>query len=64
MTRYRYEISRLHPEARSWITIDGVEILTSTHWYNFPADDIPGVPDHDARRFELGLFDTWDLPFA
>jgi hypothetical protein len=64
MTRYRYEISRLHPEARSWITIDGVEILTSTHWYNFPPGHTPGVPEHETRRFAAGLFDAWDLPMA
>ncbi len=64
MTRYRYEISRLHPEARSWITIDGVEILTSTHWYNFPPGHTPGVPEDEARRFAAGLFDAYDLPMA
>jgi hypothetical protein len=63
-TRYRYHFSTLHEEGRSWITVDGVEVVNMTRHLVYAHGYTPGVPEHDAARLPLGLFDTYDLPTA
>ena len=63
ITQYRYRISMLHEERRSWITIDGIEIVNMSRWNE--RDGIRfGFSEHDARRFELGVFEPCDLTLA
>ena len=60
-TRYRYRLSMIHNEARSWITIDGREIINMTRWNEVDRRGVEYVGD---RRFEVGVFHAYDLEMA
>ncbi len=63
-TRYRYRLSGIHTEGRSWITIDGLEIVSMSRWDVHDIGLVPGCADHEAPRFAAGRFDTYDLQMA